>query len=380
MFQKNNSYECLWINAIEERKEKGQLRKLHREETSQKLDVFLDFTTNDYLRLSKHPLVIEGAIQALRTYGSGKCSSRLIGGGYALLDQLEQELANWYGKEKALVFPSGYQANISFLSAILRPDSLVIADKYIHRSVLDGIQLAGAKLLRYPHADLNALETLLKKHQNHNTAIVCITESIFSMHGTKIDLDTFCQLSTHFGALSCVDDAHGFGVMEKDEKTRLKQADVVLTTLSKGLGVQGGVVIGSNALIQYLINFAKGFIYTTSLTPALVGGALAALRLIPSLQEEKQHLLALSDSFTKRLRVARLGKNLGTNTQIQPIFMEAAQVLRRQDFFRANRITVVAIRPPTVPPNQSLLRFSLCSEHSERSLDAVFQHSHLFSS
>lgn len=367
-----NHHEFLWKNALEKQKNEGLLRQLHHEDSPEKDEIFLDFTTNDYLSLSGHPRVIEGAINALQEYGAGKCSSRLIGGGYHLLDQFEKEIADWYGKESALIFPSGYQANISLLSALLKPSSLVIADKYIHRSLIDGIKLSGAKMIRYPHGNLEAMEALLQKNHRQFSEIICVTESVFSMHGTMIDLDAFCRIATRFGALSCIDDAHGFGVLKENEKSRLASSDIVITTLSKGLGVQGGAVIGSKRLIHYLVNFATGFIYTTSLSPAIVGGAIAALRLLPDLSKDRLHLRSLCDSFASRL------KNIGLSThpsmsQIQPVYV--GQVDRAQQFqklLKEKMISVVAIRSPTVPLNQSLLRFSLSTRHSESSLNFLF--------
>jgi len=362
--------EVQWRSALKKQEAEGLFRTLHQEES----EVFLDFTTNDYLHLSQHPVVIEGAMKALRDYGAGRCSSRLIGGGYTLLNTLEKELADWYGKESALLFPSGYQANIAFLSAILSPSSLVIADKYIHRSLIDGIKLSGAKLLRYPHGNIEAMDALLQKHHAHFSHIVCVTESVFSMQGTEIELDSFCTAASRYGALSCVDDAHGFGVMRQDEKTRLALADIVITTLSKGLGVQGGVVLGSKTLIHYLVNFASGFIYTTSLTPALVGGALSALRLLPSLHKERERLWALIERFSKERNRLGLKGSLDAGTHIQPIYIgEAKEACRQQALLRKNQIAVVAIRPPTVPFNQSMLRFSLSTAHSEQSIDLLFR-------
>lgn len=362
--------EMLWQAALDKQDQKQLLRHLHHAET-QKPDVFLDFTSNDYLGLSSHPKVIAGAIQALKDHGIGKCSSRLIGGGYSLIDEFEKELALWYGKEKALVFPSGYQANISFLSALLKPSSLVIADKYIHKSLIDGIKLSGAKLIRYPHANIKAMESLLKKNHTKFSEIICLTESVFSMHGTVIDLNHFCDVSAHFKALSCVDDAHGFGVLEKDEKSRTDQVDIVMTTLSKTLGIQGGAVLGSKRFIDYLVNFSSGFIYTTSLSPAIVGGALAAIQLLPFLSREKKNLLSLSFSFTKRLE--NMGITSSSSSQIKPIYVGSAEkALLWQKILKENKISVVAIRPPTVPVGQSLLRFSLSSKLSETSLNILF--------
>ena len=363
------AHEALWREALKQKEKEGLLRNLHHEEKRP----VLDCTTNDYLNLSQHPRVLEGAQDALQKYGTGRCSSRLIGGGYALLDQLESELAAWYGKEKALLFPSGYQANVSALSALLSPSSLVIADKYIHRSLIDGVRLSGAKLLRYPHGDMEAMEALLQKHHEKFRQIVCVTESVFSMQGTETDLDLFCQIAARFHALSYVDDAHGFGVMKNEEKIRTACADIVLTTLSKGLGAQGGVLLGSDTFIRYLINFSSGFIYTTSLSPAVVGAALAALRLLPLLQKEREHLWSLIAQFEERK--ARLGfvKKGKGGTHIQPLPIgDAKEACRMQTLLGKRGIGVVAIRPPTVPLHQALLRFSLSSAISYESLDFLF--------
>lgn len=365
-----NSHECMWRAALTEKESAGLLRTLHHEGKK----VLLDCTTNDYLNLSQHPRVIEGGLHALKKYGAGRCSSRLVGGGYALLDQLEKELAEWYGKERALLFPSGYQANVSALSAILSPSSLVIADKYIHRSLIEGIRLGGAKLLRYPHGDMEAMEALLHKHHDKFSQIVCVTESVFSMQGTAISLDEFCRIASRFHALSYIDDAHGFGVMKQDEKTRTACADIVITTLSKGLGVQGGVLLGSDTFIRYLVNFGSGFLYTTSLSPAIVGAALAALRLLPALQKERAHLWSLIAHFDeRRIQLGFLRKDR-ESTHIQPIHIgDAKESCRVQALLEQRGIGVVAIRPPTVPHNHSLLRFSLSSEHRHESLDFLFQ-------
>ena len=358
-----------WNTRLAKQENEGLLRCLHHD-TSPGM---VDFTTNDYLHLSHHPFVIEGAIQAIQQNGVGRCSSRLIAGGYSLLDTLETALASWYGKESALLFPSGYQANIAVLSSLLSPASLVIADKYIHRSLIDGIMLSKAKLLRYPHADLVGMKSLLEKYHTSFSHIVCVTESVFSMHGTVIDIDAFSTLASQYGALSYVDDAHGFGVMKQKEKTRLQLADMVITTMSKALGVQGGAFISSKKCIDFLVNFASGFIYTTSLAPPIVGGSLAALTLLPSLKKERAHLWSLVDHFSQAKRQLFSSCTPTQETHIQPLYIgDPKQTVKLQSLLKKNNISVVAIRPPTVPKGQSLLRFSLSSKHTHQSIDELF--------
>jgi len=334
----------------------------------------IDVASNDYLGLSRHPLLISRACAWTQRFGSGSRASRLISGTSAALLALEERLARFKGYEAALIFATGYQLNSSALPALLELGDapLVFTDRLIHASLHAGLR--GVRQIRFRHNDLAHLESLLQSHPGKTRWIV--SESVFSMDGDVADVPALAALAEKHGAFLYLDEAHATGVLG-DHGAGLAQgrATVAMGTLGKALGGAGAYVAGSRALIDWLINRCGGFIYSTAPPPAALGALEAALELVPTLDAERARLMQMADALRASLR-ARGFDTLASATQIVPAVLgEATRALAAAAKLRAAGILVGAIRPPTVPPHTARLRFSLSAALSdaefERVLDAV---------
>jgi 8-amino-7-oxononanoate synthase len=330
----------------------------------------LDLASNDYLGLARHPEVIEGAIAALREWGAGARASRLVSGNTPLHEQLESELAAWKGSEAALLFPSGYHANLSVISALARRGDLIFCDKRNHASLVDACRLASANgVLVRRYASLEQLHALAQKQAGPRCLVV--SDTIFSMDGDRADIENLSRLADESGAVLILDDAHGTGVLEN---TELQPSTILIGTLSKALGAQGGFVCASQTVIDWLINAARPFIYTTGLSPANCGAALAALQIV---QREPQRRARLRDVTEK---LARGLQEIGFDARLQPspiipvMIGEAGRATALSEALLQHGVWCPAIRPPTVPKGQSRLRVSasaaLSDEEIERALAA----------
>ncbi|MFD9823390.1 aminotransferase class I/II-fold pyridoxal phosphate-dependent enzyme, partial [Streptomyces violascens] len=271
-----------WIDGESERRERaGLVRTLRPRAADQDL---LDLASNDYLGLTRHPAVTAGAAEAAHCWGAGATGSRLVTGTTALHTELERELAAFCGFESALVFSSGYAANLAALTALGPHGSLIVSDAGNHASIVDGCRLARARTEVVPHAEPEAVRKALDAHGGPG---LVVSDSVFSVDGDAAPLTQLAVACREFGAALVVDDAHGLGVLGEGGRGALHAAglagadDVVATvTLSKSLGSQGGAVLGPARVIRHLVNAARTFIFDTGLAPASVGGALAALRLL----------------------------------------------------------------------------------------------------
>lgn len=336
----------------------------------------LNFSSNDYLGLSKHPLLIEAAQRYSQNYGTGATASRLVTGTYEIHQQLEEKLAIACRREAVLLFNSGFQANFTILSTILDRQSLVLCDRLIHNSLIQGIVASGAKFHRYAHQDLNHLEALLKKMAAQFDRVVIVSETVFSMDGDRSDVDALIQLANRYQAILYLDDAHALGVLGKNGMGLAAfqpEIDLVVGTFGKAFGTFGAFVACSRKVRDYLINFCPGFIYTTALPPAVIGAIEAALTLMPSLELERQNLRDLTQKLRDRFH--QLGYNTAaSDSQIIPIILgEAAQALSLANWLEHQGILATAIRPPTVPQGTSRLRFTLSSCHQPVHLETLIQ-------
>ncbi|HUD30240.1 MAG TPA: 8-amino-7-oxononanoate synthase [Novosphingobium sp.] len=337
----------------------------------------VDFSSNDYLGLARHPLLVERAGEWAAAHGAGSGSSRLVTGTSEAHLALEARIAAFKHCEAALIFASGWQANAAVIPALLAaaPGTAVFTDRLIHASMHAGIAMASARQHRFRHNDLDHLETLLAEKGADAPARLILTESVFSMDGDRADVARLADIAERHDAALFVDEAHATGVLGPEGRglTALVpgRLDVVMGTFSKALGGFGAYVAGSRVLIDYLVNAASGFVFTTAPPPAVLGAIDAALELIPGMVSERAHLAALGD----RLRggLARLGLDHGeSSTQIVPAMIgpedEAMALSARleQAGFLAS-----AIRPPTVPPGTSRLRLALRAGHSEADIDAL---------
>lgn len=372
--------------ALAEREQSQRFRSLHPVQPLDSVHVFcqgqklLNFSANDYLGLSKHPALITAAQQFVAQYGTGSTASRLVTGTYEIHQILEEKLAAACGREAALLFNSGFQANATVLTALLDRQSYVLCDRLVHNSLLQGILASGARFSRYPHNDLLQLEASLKRaSQQAYSRIVIVTETVFSMDGDRSDVDALVQLADRYDAILYLDDAHALGVLGKDGMglaAGQTGVDVVIGTFGKAFGVFGAFVTCSQRLKDYLINCCPGFIYTTALPPAVIGAIDAALSLMPGLEADRRFLSQQADCL--RTRLESMGYDTGASTtQIIPILLGTEErTLGLSQWLEKHQILATAIRPPTVAPGTARIRLALSSCHTSEHLDCLTQAIH----
>jgi len=336
---------------------------------------YLNFCSNDYLGLAAHPRVIAAFRQAAERYGVGSGASHLVCGHSTPHHQLEEALAEFTGRERALLFSSGYMANTGVLTALLRRGDQVFEDRLNHASLLDGGLHSGARFRRFPHSDVAALERQLTRAAGVKLVVV---DGVFSMDGDSAPLPQLAAACTRSDAWLMVDDAHGFGVMGQRGAGSLEAANlgvdevpVLMATLGKALGTAGAFVAGSELLIETLIQQARTYIYTTALPPAVAAASLESLRLLGEESWRRDHLRALIDRF--RRGAAGLGLPLmASASAIQPLLVgDAAAAVALSERLRQQGLLIGAIRPPTVPAGTSRLRITLSAGHSEQQVDTL---------
>lgn len=336
----------------------------------------LSFCGNDYLGLAQHPQLIAALKRSADDEGVGSGSAHLICGHRAEHAELEAALAEWTGRERALLFSTGYMANLGVLQALLSRDDVCVQDKLNHACLLDGAQLSGAELKRYPHADVDAAARQLVARSD--AAALLATDGVFSMDGDLAPLRELAALCAREHATLMVDDAHGLGVFgdRGAGSVRAAQLDqrevpVLMATLGKALGCFGAFVAGSAELIDGLIQFARPYIYTTAMPPALAAATLVAVRLAQDEQWRRDRLAALIERF--RHGASQLGLSLMPSASaIQPLLFGSAQAaLDAAAQLEAHGLLVSAIRPPTVPAGSARLRITLSAAHEEAHVDQL---------
>lgn len=321
----------------------------------------LSFCSNDYLGLSTHPDVLAASSQALHTYGMGSRSSALLSGYSSLHEQLEAELARFFGFERAILFSTGYMANLGLLSTLLGPQQKVLMERRVHASIIDGVRLSGARFQRFRHQPPVCDADLI------------ITEGVFSMDGDFAPLRDF---PTDQRLL--IDDAHAIGWAGSRGAGSLDLHQIAITpkhlmvgTLSKAFGCLGGFVAGCADVIEQLVQQSRPYIYTTALPVPIVAGALASLQIIENQPEHRQQLHRLIESF----RAQASARHLPINASQSPIQIltigSADQTVTIKEHLKKQGILVQAIRPPTVPDGRSRLRISLCAQHREQDIDQL---------
>ncbi len=338
----------------------------------------LSFCSNDYLGLAQHPALVAALKRAADDDGVGSGSAHLICGHRVAHAALEEALAEWTGRERALLFSTGYMANLGVMQALLERGDVCVQDKLNHACLLDGAQLAGADLKRYPHADVDAAARQLANRDKAPALLA--TDGVFSMDGDIAPLRELSALCQREGATFMVDDAHGLGVVGARGEgcvadAGLGQDDipVLMATLGKALGCSGAFVAGPASLIDGLVQSARTYIYTTAMPPALAAATLAAVRLAQAEDWRRERLRALIARF--RLGAHELGLPLMPSpTAIQPLLlgeaqaaMDAARALEDQGFL------VTAIRPPTVPQGKARLRITLSAAHTDTDVDRLLE-------
>ena len=332
--------------------------------------------SNNYLGLSVHPIVVEAAATAVQKYGTGASASRLMSGNCHLYTELEAKIAEAKRTEAALVFGSGYLANIGTIPVLAGEGDLILSDALNHASIIDGCRLSQATKQIYRHCDVEHLESLLAQSVKFRHRLI-VTDGVFSMDGDIAPLPEICGLAERYDATVMVDDAHSFGVLGETgggtiEHFGLDGRGVIqMGTLSKAIGGLGGYVAGSTALINFLINRARGFIFTTGLPPATLAGASAAIDVIRSNPELRQRLSA-NVLLLKNALLERGFQLLPSQTQILPLILGTVDVASRfAAALLSHGVYAPAIRPPTVPEGTSRLRISVIASHTTEDLETA---------
>ncbi len=340
---------------------------------------YLSFCSNDYLGLANHPDIKAAFIQAVENYGVGSGAAHLINGHSQLHHDCEQRLAEFTGRDRALLFSNGYMANLAIASALLGRSDLVFQDKLNHASLIDAARLSGAKLLRYRHSDIDQLETQLQDNQTESRKLL-MTDAVFSMDGDCADIASISALCARNNVCCMVDEAHGFGVLGEQGGGLLQllelnqqQVPILMATLGKAVGVAGAFVAGSEALIESLIQQARPYIYTTALPPAISAATLCSLDIIQQQTWRRQKLAELIDYLRQGL--SQLPYELmPSKTPIQPIIVgDNHRALELSDGLLAQGVLISAIRPPTVPVGGARLRITLSASHEKDDIDILLR-------
>jgi len=342
----------------------------------------LSFCSNDYLGLANHPDVVAAFKRGLDEYGAGSGASQLVTGHTKAHAALEEELAAFTGRSRALLFGSGFMANVGVLTTLPDDNDHVFEDKLNHASLLDGGRFSGASFRRYPHLDMARLGASLQAAEGDGVSFV-VSDGVFSMDGDLAPLGELLQTAERHNAVVMIDDAHGFGCLGATGGgiVELAQAQgvvvdeqrlpVLVGTLGKAFGTAGAFVVGSDNLIETLIQFCRPYIYTTALPAAVAVATRTSLRLAQQDSWRRAHLLALVQRF--RRGASELGlRLLDSPTQIQALLLgtpERALAASRQ--LEAQGILVTAIRPPTVPPGTARLRITFSAAHTEQQVDML---------
>lgn len=337
-----------------------------------------NFCSNDYLGLAGHPDIAKALQQGADKYGTGSGASHLISGHSQAHEQLEQELAEFTGRPRALLFSAGYMANMGVISALVGRRDLVLQDRLNHASLLDGGLLSRADLQRYKHANTEDLAARLSASNAERKLVV--TDGVFSMDGDLPPLESMAVVTNQHQGWLMVDDAHGFGVLGKHGggliealDLSIEQVPILVGTLGKAFGTFGAFVAGSEALIETLIQFSRSYIYTTALPPAVAVASSASLKILQAESWRREKLVSLVSRF--RLGAEQIGLDLmDSQTPIQPVQINNDQrVMEINQQLRAKGFMVGAIRPPTVPKGSGRLRICLSATHTEDQIDQLLE-------
>lgn len=334
------------------------------------------FSSNNYLDLANDPEVKAAARGALEQYGVGAGGSRLTTGTGPLHVRLEEELARFKGREAALVFNTGYMANVGILSALVGRGDVIFSDQLNHASIIDGCRLSGAEVVIYRHNDMDDLEDKLKFHSGRRGLIV--SDGVFSMDGDLVSLPRLVELAKRYGMCTMIDEAHATGVVGAtgrgtEEHYHMEgSVDVLMGTLSKAVGSEGGFVCGSKELIQYLTNKTRSFIFSTALSPVTMA---AGLRGLQKIQEEPQRVVQLRNNMAFLCReLERYGISAQSDSAILPILVgEEKRAMAAMEELKQRGYYVSAIRYPTVARGSARLRVALMSSHTREELAGLAQ-------
>jgi len=368
---------------LKERKQQGLLRSLTVVSSRDKGKIYVgnkeyvDLSSNDYLGLSQHPAIINKTREAA-LLGSGTAASRLMTGSTFLHHELEEHMAEFKGKPSALIFNSGYQANVGIISALLGKGDAIFSDRLNHASIVDGIRVSRAKLFRFKHNNAAHLKKLLERERHKYSNAFIITETVFSMDGDISPLKDIIRLKEKYNCVVMVDEAHatsifgpnGSGIAQQEGVT--EKIDIIMGTFSKAFGSFGAYAAISKELKAYLINTCRSFIYSTALPPAVIAANLAALEIVKNEPYRRETLLANADYLRKRL--TEEGFNVKGNSQIIPVMIgKSEDAVSMSEFLKQKGYWALAVRPPTVPKGEARLRLSVCFYHDREKIDKFIE-------
>lgn len=372
-----------WLEIeLEQIKEKGLYRELKTAESIPASSVvingieYLMAASNNYLGLAGDRRLIRAAIIAHEKFGIGSSGSRLTTGNTILHDQLEQRIASFKNKEAAMLFSSGYLANIGVISSLAGEEDCILSDELNHASIIDGCRLSKAKTIVYKHVDMEDLEKKLKEAQGYRYRFI-VTDGVFSMDGNIAPLPDIVKLAKQYDAYVIVDDAHATGVLGENGRGTSEflnvDVDVTIGTLSKAVGTEGGFVVGSQKLIDYLRNKARSFIFQTGMSPGIAAASKKAIDIIEEEPDRREHLHRLERKLREKL-VNSGFCILGEQTPIIPVVIgEADKAVQFAQKLLEAGIYAPAIRPPTVPEGMSRIRLTLMASHTEEEISYIHQ-------
>ncbi|MHC4183321.1 MAG: 8-amino-7-oxononanoate synthase [Planctomycetota bacterium] len=369
-------------NELKKIKESGLYRELNILEGAQgphvkiKGRTYISFCSNNYLGLANHSEVVKAVEDAVGKYGWGAGASRLVSGNTELHRALEDEISKFKRKEAAIVFPTGYMANIGTICSLVSSEDLVICDRLNHASIIDGCRLSGATFRVYPHCDVGKLENILKKSTGYPRKLI-VTDTVFSMDGDLAPLPDIVRIAHEYNAMVMVDEAHGTGVFGENGRGVVehfnldKKVNIIMGTLSKAVGSLGGFVTGSSDLISYLRNKARTFMYTTALPPAACAASIAGIKLIQRDYSLRESLWRNVHYVKERLKLLNLNVTSLESPIIPIIIGNAEKAVDVSGFLFERGVLIPAIRPPTVPDESSRLRVTIMATHTRDDLDKL---------
>jgi len=362
-----HGFEEIIGDKLAEKQKEGLLRSLSQPQG-------IDFSNNDYLGLANHFEIAKAAADAYVKHGAGSKGSRLLGGNHEIFEETEKWLANWKGTEAALIFNCGYSANLGVISAFCGSETHLFCDRLNHASIIDGYAMSGSKLHRFSHNSPADLERVLQKASAKSFKLIAV-EAVYSMDGDIAPLKEYADLAEKYGAMLYVDEAHSDGILGPGGKGLIaelgleKRIHLSLTTFGKAYGTMGACVFGSKLLIDYLINNARSFIYSTAISPGAVAAMQKAVEVSTRDNFRRESVLKMSADF--RRKIAEAGVDCrGSETQIVPIVLGSVENAQKcKEFLLEKGFYTAYIRPPTVPKGTARLRINISAAHKEKDVD-----------
>jgi 8-amino-7-oxononanoate synthase len=363
------SFEEIIAGKLAEEQKQGLLRSLSQPQG-------IDFSNNDYLGLANHFEIAKSAADAYMRHGAGSKGSRLLGGNLKIFEETEKWLASWKGTETALIFNSGYSAHLGVISAFCDSKTHLFCDRLSHASIIDGYAMSGCKMHRFKHNSPADLEENLQKASAESLKLIAV-EAIYSMDGDIAPLKEYADLAEKYGAMLYVDEAHSDGIFGPSGRGLVaelgleKRVHLSLTTFGKAYGTMGACTFGSKLLIDYLINKARSFIYSTAISPGAVIAMQKAVEVSTRDSFRRESVLKMSADFRRKITEAGINC-LQSETQIVPVVLGSVENAQKcREFLLEKGFYTVCIRPPTVPKGTARLRINISAAHREKDVERL---------